>query len=475
MVVLVLSSPAAFASFLLLLLLAINNIGEAFQYHLSSKSHQQPSSSSLYAISSSKSKATKKSNAKKSESAALIRTLQAECHTPSLLLSKVGSKLSPKNDANGKVSSLVLVRLAKFAVERTNAAMCEDRTVKSTETTKRSQALLHNNNLWDEDDDPNKAIDILRGVCSTLAISIASSEAADLDSGVEGIKAAGVLSRLLDLEHDNNDASSADSAAIFMPLVQNYSNVAIDKMEDHHLSGLRWAFDNLALCLNNGNATDDLLPKHINDSYRKLNLPFRIRPGLLSSISGLTVSALTSQVKFKAETIHTTSTDKSVKERRLTAWEGESSDIQGFAYSGKVMETSLFSPLVLAVRDELVRKTGVSYDCCLLNLYTDGESGMRYHIDPDQGTLWGHETVVVSVGATRKFSFRDIPGLTKDNGDDDTKSSKKTGIVHNFYVLDGDTTEMFADCQQKYQHTVKTSRGEKAARSSLVYKKTRRA
>ena len=167
----VLSSPAAFASFLLLLLLAINNIGEAFQYHLSSKSHQQPSSSSsLYAIPSSKSNATKKSNAKKSESAALIRTLQAECHTPSLLLSKVGSKLSPKNDANGSVSSLVLVRLAKFAVERTNAAMCEDRTVKSTETTKRSQALLHNNNLLDEDDDPNKAIDILRGVCSTLAI-----------------------------------------------------------------------------------------------------------------------------------------------------------------------------------------------------------------------------------------------------------------------------------------------------------------
>lgn len=462
---LVLSSPAAaFAAFLLLLLLAINNIGEAFQCHRSSQSHQQPSaSSSLYAISSSKSKATKKSNANKSESAALIRTLQAECHTPSLLLSKVGSKLSPKNDANGRVSSLVLVRLAKFAVERTNAAMCGDRRVI--------------NNLWDEDDDPNKAIDILRGVCSTLAISIASSEA-DLDSGVEGIKAAGVLSRLLDLEHDNNDASSVGgSAAIFMPLVQNYYNVAIDKMEDHHLSGLRWAFDNLSLSLNNGNATDDdLLPTHINDSYRKLNLPFRIRPGLLNSISGLTVSALTSQVKFKAETIHTTSTDRSVKERRLTAWEGESSDIQGFAYSGKVMETSLFSPLVLAVRDELVRKTGVSYDCCLLNLYTNGESGMRYHIDPDQGTLWGYETVVVSVGATRKFSFRDIPGLTKDNGDDDnTKSSKKTGIVHNFYVLDGDTTEMFADCQQKYQHTVKTSRGEKAARSSLVYKKTRRS
>lgn len=128
---------------------------------------------------------------------------------------------------------------------------------------------------------------------------------------------------------------------------------------------------------------------------------------------------------------------------------------------------------MLAVRDELLRKTGEKYDCCLLNLYTDGESGMRYHIDPDQGTLWGYKTVVVSVGATRKFSFRDAPELTTDNGD---KSPKKKTAVHNFFVLDGDTTEMFADCQQKYQHTVKTSdsRGEKAARSSLVYKKTLR-
>ena len=436
------------ASFLFLLIFA--NIGEAFQYHLSLQSYQQQPSSSLYAISSSKSKATK-TNAK-SESTALIRILQAECHTPSLLLSKVGSKLSSKTDANGRVSSLVLVRLAKFAVEQTNADM-----------------------FTSENDRPEEyynivEADILRHVCSTLAKSIESGEA-DLDSGVDGIKAAGVLSRLKTLDHDE------DGASIFLSLVQSYSNVTTDKMEDHHLSGLRWAFDNLSLCYGNDNDNaNDLLPAHIDDAYQKLNLPFIIRPGLLNNIKGLTVSELKSQVQFKAETIHTTSTEKSVKERRLTAWEGESKDIKGFAYSGKIMETREFSPLVLAVRDELVRKTGETYDCCLLNLYTDGESGMRYHVDPDQGTLWGQETVVVSVGATRKFSFRDIPGLTKHNGDD-KKSSEKKGNVHNFYVFDGDITEMFADCQQKYQHTVKTSdsRGEKAARSSLVYKKTRRA
>ena len=54
----------------------------------------------------------------------------------------------------------------------------------------------------------------------------------------------------------------------------------------------------------------------------------------------------------------------------------------------------------------------------------------------------------MSAGATRKFSFRDIPGLTNHNGDD-KKSSKKTGNVHNFYVLDGDITEMFASIRRK--------------------------
>ena len=133
------------------------------------------------------------------------------------------------------------------------------------------------------------------------------------------------------------------------------------------------------------------------------------------------------------------------------------------------MKTRPFSSLVRSVRDELRAKTGEDYDCCLLNLYPDGESGMRYHIDPDQGELWGYETAVVSVGAARRFAFRPIPGIDLD-------LEGNIGKVHNFVVMDGDVTEMFGLCQQKYQHTVKVAegRGETASRSSLVYKKTLR-
>jgi len=235
-------------------------------------------------------------------------------------------------------------------------------------------------------------------------------------------------------------------------------------MQPHHLSGLQWAFDGLSL----GTSSETFrMPHDLAEALDKLNLPFRIRPGFLklnmrdddpASGLSLTVSALQSEVSFQSDDIVTASTGQRVQERRKMAWRGEPY-VPGFAYSGKVMPTQPFSPLVDRVRDILQRHTGIWYDCCLLNLYPDGGSGMRYHVDPDQGLLWDYETAVVSVGATRRFAFRPMEGIMSP---------------HNFVVMDGDVTEMFADCQTRFQHTVKTaeSRNELAPRSSLVYKRT---
>ena len=104
------------------------------------------------------------------------------------------------------------------------------------------------------------------------------------------------------------------------------------------------------------------------------------------------------------------------------------------------------------------------YDVCLVNLYPDGGSGMRYHIDPGQGVQWGFETAVVSIGATRRFAFRPINGVS-DSGE---------GKPHSFVLMNGDVTEMVRDCQDRFQHSVKTAefKGETAPRISLVFKKT---
>ena len=385
---------------------------------------------------------------KQPSAAVLIRMLQADCHKPFHILSKVGTQLSQSTDSNGRVSSLVLIRLVKLGMEKMNTAMFASESSGKT-------------SLW-EDGDEHSALDTLAKVCSTLAAAI-ESKSVDLESAVEGIKAAGVLSRILSTSGVKPDVTSL----AMRPLVQSFAKVPVDEsMEEHYLSGLKWAYDNLAYSFGAAyEEEEDLMPAHLNKAYRDLDLPFRVRPGLLDCVAGLTVANLSNQVQFKADIIQTTSTGKSVKERRLTAWEGESEDIPGFAYSSKIMETRPFSPLVRSVRDELRKMTGEGdYNCCLLNLYPDGESGMRYHIDPDQGELWGYETAVVSVGAARRFAFRPIPGL----------QSTSKGKAHNFIVMNGDVTEMFGQCQQKFQHTVKTAegRGEAASRSSLVYKKT---
>lgn len=69
----------------------------------------------------------------------------------------------------------------------------------------------------------------------------------------------------------------------------------------------------------------------VNANY----LPFRIRPAVLDGVPGLSVPALAEQVNFRGDAVRTTSTGRTVPERRLTAWEGDPAvAVPGFAYSG---------------------------------------------------------------------------------------------------------------------------------------------
>ena len=57
--------------------------------------------------------------------------------------------------------------------------------------------------------------------------------------------------------------------------------------------------------------------------------------------------------------------------------------VGGLAYSGKIMEPQSFSPLIASIRDRVHASTGQYFDCCLINLYRDGECACAYHSDPD--------------------------------------------------------------------------------------------
>jgi alkylated DNA repair dioxygenase AlkB len=378
------------------------------------------------------------------------RTLKAalqKCYTPKDVLDLIGTDdlLTTDNDPFGDVSSLCLVRLSKQLVALDNQCRHDP----NSEVAWKSELTSD-----------SSFIDAWRKVSRTLgeSISLTSSKsgkhaATTVESHVEGIKSMSVLSRIL-----------PELNAHWDPCLESLEKAAgriAPKLLPHQLSGLKFSYD----CLRQQKGDCALiLPRPLQESYDDLKLPFRIYPDSMSGIfANSALDTLVSQVQFQVDEIRTVS-NRVVTERRKTAWQGDDG-VAPFAYSGKSMETNRWSPLVQSVRDRLVEETGIYYDGCLLNLYPDGGSGMRYHIDPDQGVLWNYETVVVSVGATRRFSFREIPGVNR---------SSKQQQPHTFVLMEGDVTEMFGDCQTRYQHTVKTAddKKEEASRASLVFKRT---
>jgi alkylated DNA repair dioxygenase AlkB len=209
------------------------------------------------------------------------------------------------------------------------------------------------------------------------------------------------------------------------------------------------------LILNNNQHTE--IPPALDEAYQALRLPFGVRPGGFAVSQHLNLTTLLEQVHFQVDYIQTKD-GAYVQERRPTQWQGDKG-VDAFYYSGKCMPRQAWSPCVVETRDRLRAATGIYYDCCLLNLYPRGSSAMNFHSDPDQGTLWGLHQAIVSVGATRKFVVR---SLTNQNE------------LHSFYVLDSDVTEMFGDCQNRYEHAIKKAdvSEEDAVRSSLVFKQT---
>jgi len=485
-----------------------------------------------------------------------LKILQESCHTPHDLLVNIGQHLTITNNDNhpsynnnyyGHVSSLVLVRLAKMLIILDNKKFVEQRQVQDDDCCKEKEeeevyeddfTLFHDKdisgieNIFQVFHNSIKQYlveNTSRDITTTTSRKDENDhDIVDLDWIVDGIKAGAVVYRILYSSSRNSTGSSIRTSSgstttktrttaccittarsiqdsIIVDLIDTcHEYIKPVWLKPHQLTGLIWSFDTFDLILDMDDEQQQQQQQQqkiqeLRDAYRKLNIPFRIRPGFLwkkqkdnndyetatttttTTITTnemdakctelLSLQSLKTQVDFQKEEI-ITSSKRIVPERRETAWQGEE-HVPGFAYSGKIMERQPFSPVVGYVRDFLLNHMGVYYDCCLLNLYPDGDSGMNYHVDPDQGTIWGYDTCVVSVGATRRFSFRDIPKSKGGGGGDDQDASNSA--PYNFVVMEGDVTHMFDDCQFRYQHAVKTAdarRGEeKASRSSLVFKK----
>lgn len=393
--------------------------------------------------------ASKRAKNSKSSASSLPFVLQ-KCTTPAQVLQDVASKLSPNIDPKGTVASLTLVRLSKQCMFLQNEYLYPP-----------SSSAASSTKPWGDHAErtifksKDSACSILKQVMETLSKADSSME-----TMVEGTKAAAILARLL---------PDLVTFGVCEQLLQSWESKQQEQLQVHQLSGLHWAFT----CWDQVYKEETIqLPTYIQKDYDNWNLPFYFLPGYFNNPE-LTVSKLVDEVPFQVDTIRTTLTKQIVAERRETAWLGDEG-VAPFAYSGKSMPRYSWSPLVKNIRDRLSRSEEhpYYYDGCLLNHYPDGGSAMRYHADPDQGTLWDYATAVVSVGASRRVAFRSIPPTPSGSESKDEKKQQEQ--PHTFVAMHGDVMVMVDECQSQFQHAVKPAENkqEVAARASLVFKKT---
>lgn len=195
------------------------------------------------------------------------------------------------------------------------------------------------------------------------------------------------------------------------------------------------------------------VPSEISDLLR--GIPFKFEPNLTAGLIDL--ETLRREVAFRREKL-TTRDGRQVDERRETCWMGEDG-VGSYAYSGKVMQPTPMPPCVVALRDALEEKTGERFDCALVNLYPNETAACAYHTDPGMGIGFATDSIIVSIGETRRFSFRPL-------GSTDAES-------HWVRVHDGDAISMFANCNDDFEHCVMKAESDEndGPRASIVFKR----
>lgn len=102
---------------------------------------------------------------------------------------------------------------------------------------------------------------------------------------------------------------------------------------------------------------------------------------------------------------------KHVYTKRKVAWYADQA--YSYTYSG-VQKTALpWTPALLELKARVESASKQSFNACLLNLYHDGSEGMAWHSDGEQDLEKHGAIASLSLGASRKFSFKHIIAGTR--------------------------------------------------------------
>ena len=143
---------------------------------------------------------------------------------------------------------------------------------------------------------------------------------------------------------------------------------------------------------------------------------------------------------------------KHIITKRKVAWYGDSN--YSYTYSNITKQSVVWTKELLELKKHCEKKTGATFNSCLLNLYHTGEEGMAWHSDGEK-TLGKHMSIAsMSFGAERKFCFKH-------------KTSKQVVPV---FLEHGSLLEMKDETQTHWLHRLPPTKKINTPRVNLTFR-----
>ncbi len=143
---------------------------------------------------------------------------------------------------------------------------------------------------------------------------------------------------------------------------------------------------------------------------------------------------------------------KHIVTNRKVAWFGDTD--YKYSYSSSIKHALPWTSELIVLKKLVEEKTGEVFNSCLLNLYHNGNEGMGWHQDNEKELGKNPAIASLSLGATRKFSFKHI------------ESKQNVAVI----LETGSLLLMKGETQNKWRHSLPKSKKVLKPRINLTFR-----
>ena len=190
------------------------------------------------------------------------------------------------------------------------------------------------------------------------------------------------------------------------------------------------------------NPSDNLLPKDGVVHY--------YGPIMDRDLGDLYFRLLMESIDWKKDLIHMFG--KRIETKRKVAWYGDR-DFE-YTYSKHTKRALPWTEALLVLKAMVEKECGETYNSCLLNLYHNGQEGMAWHSDGERDLKRDGAIASLSLGAQRRFSFK----------------NRESGEKVNLILEHGSLLVMKGPTQRYWLHRLPPTKQLKSPRINLTFR-----